>query len=181
MLLSVFPSSSSQADASPTFLPAFPLPFSSCYILFFLASQFTFLLCRERCVVLTFPPWHLKCFLVQNILFIAIETGSSVWKKKKKKHTEVWESEALQFCYFAQIHKWQHAGRYAKACSLPEQEEGPPILGKLFTGFKSWFKPGESVSLCEKNLCFSLMWKRPAGSREVRQTLHFLAAHRPLP
>ena len=24
---------------------------------------------------------------------------------------EVWESEALQFCYFAQIHKWRHTGR----------------------------------------------------------------------
>lgn len=78
-----------------------------------------------------------------------------MWKKKKKKkHTEVWESEALQFCYFAQIHKWQHAGRYAKACSLPEQEEGPPILGKLFTGFKSWFKPGESQLVRKESLLF---------------------------
>lgn len=60
----------------------------------FLASLFTFLLCRELCVVLTFPQWHLKCFLVQNILFIAIETGNSVWKKK-------WggkESDTLWLC-----------------------------------------------------------------------------------
>ena len=46
-------------------------------------------------MALTFPQWHLKCFLVQNILFIAIETGSSVWKERggeKKK------SGSLKLC-----------------------------------------------------------------------------------
>lgn len=102
------------------------LPFSSCF-----PQHLISLFCSVESHVwfLTFPQWHLKCFLVQNILFIAIETGSSVWKKRKKK---VWEPAALQFCYFAQIHKWQHAGRYAKACCLRQQEkEGPPISRKL--------------------------------------------------
>ena len=126
-------------------IPAFPLP------QFFLASYFTFLLCRELRGVLTFPRWHLKCFLVQNILVIAIETGSLVWRKKEKKKKEVWESEALQFCYFAQTHKWHHARRQAKACCLLEPKEGPPIPRKLVTGFKPWFKPGES-RLCAKRI-----------------------------
>lgn len=111
----------------PTSILASLLPFSSRF-----PQHLISLFCSGESYVwfLTFPQWHLKCFLVQNILFIAIETGSSVWKKKKRK--EVWESEALQFCYFAQIHKWQHAGRYAKACCLRQQgKEGPPISRKL--------------------------------------------------
>lgn len=91
------------SSTPPTSIPAFTSTSSS------LASHLPFL-SRELCGVLTFPQWHLKCFLVQNILFIAIETGSSVWKERGEKK-EVWESEALQFCYFAQIHKWQHTGR----------------------------------------------------------------------
>lgn len=71
-----------------TSLPAFLHPFCPCITQFFFASHFTFLLYRELCVALTFPQWHLKCFLVQNILFIAIETGSSVWKKKEKKKSD---------------------------------------------------------------------------------------------
>lgn len=63
----------------PTSIPAF----SASQL--FLASHFTFLLGRELCGVLTFPQWHLKCFLVQNILFIAIETGSSVCGRKGRK------------------------------------------------------------------------------------------------
>nr|KAF6341489.1 hypothetical protein mMyoMyo1_011907 [Myotis myotis] len=111
----------------PTSILASLLPFPS-----YFPQHLISLFCSGESYVwfLTFPQWHLKCFLVQNILFIAIETGSSVWKKKKRK--EVWESEALQFCYFAQIHKWQHAGRYAKACCLRQQgKEGPPISRKL--------------------------------------------------
>lgn len=158
-------------------LLSLPPPSSHLYSSFsasqlFLASHFTFLLCRELCGVLTFPQWHLKCFLVQNILFIAIETGSSVWKKREKKK-KVWESEALQFCYFAQIHKWQHAGRYVEACSrLEPEEQGLPVPKAQV------LNPGlnqERAGLCRKDLCFSLARELPVESGEVGQTYILLS------
>lgn len=48
---------------SITSIPAFPLPFSSCFPEFFLASHFTFLLRRELCVVSYLPPVAFKVFL----------------------------------------------------------------------------------------------------------------------
>lgn len=131
-------------------------------------------------MVLTFPQWHLKCFLVQNILFIAIETGSSVWKKKKKKTPK---SGNLKLCNSVILPKSINGnmlGDMRKPAHCRNKRKGLPFLGN----FSQVLNPGlnqERVSLCEKNLCFSLMWKRPAGSREIRQTLHFPAARRPLP
>lgn len=116
----------------PPFIPLSSSSSASFLFLFPSASHFTFLLCRELCVVSYLPPVAFKVFLSAKHPIHCHRNRKLSVEEKKKKRKEVWESEALQFCYFAQIHKWQHAGRYAKACCLRQQEkEGPPFSRKL--------------------------------------------------
>lgn len=126
----IFPSKQMLLYLPPSFTH-FYSSFSASFLFSFpSASHFTFLLWRELCVVSYLPPVAFKVFLsAKHPIHCHRNRKLSVEEKKRK---EVWESEALQFCYFAQIHKWQHAGRYAKACCLRQQgKEGPPISRKL--------------------------------------------------
>lgn len=120
------------------------------------------------------PPVAFKVFLgTKHPIHCHRNRKLGVEEKGKKKKKEVWESEALQFCYFAQIHKWQHAGRYAEACSrLEPEEQGLPVPKAQV------LNPGlnqERAGLCRKDLCFSLIRELPVESGEVGQTYILLS------
>lgn len=150
-------------------IPAFPLP------QFFLASYFTFLLCRELRGVLTFPRWHLKCFLVQNILVIAIETGSLVWRKKEKKKKK--KSGSLKLCNSVILPKPINGimlGGRRKPAACWSLRRGHPFLGNL----SQVLNPGlnqEKAGFVQKGSRFSLTGQLPAESGEVGQTCILLS------
>lgn len=146
------------------------LPFSSCF-----PQHLISLFCSvESCVwFLTFPQWHLKCFLVQNILFIAIETGSSVWKKKKKK------SGSLKLCNPVILPKSINGnilGEMQKPAAWGnKRRKGHPFLGNLHR-FETLVESRTAQACAERISALPLHGRElPVESGEVRQNCILLS------